>query len=47
MTAVRRTEISMWARAEEASSHARDAIDEVFSDEGLTQILQVMKEQRR
>ena len=45
--AVQSTEIAMFARAEEAAAGARDAIGEVFSAEGLTHILQVMKEQRR
>jgi 2-polyprenyl-6-methoxyphenol hydroxylase-like FAD-dependent oxidoreductase len=45
--AVQSTEMAIFARAEEAAAGARDAIDEVFSAEGLTHILRVMKEQRR
>lgn len=44
---VQGSEITMFARAEEAAASARDAIDEVFSAEGLAHILHVMKEQRR
>ena len=45
--AVHRTEIAVFARAEEAAAGARDAIDEVFSPGGLDHILHVMREQRR
>lgn len=45
-TAVRGYEATMFARAEEAAAMANDGINEVFSEDGLPHILQVMEWQR-
>ena len=44
--AVKVHEDAMFARAEPAAAEARDAIDQVFSDDGLAHILQSMREHR-
>ena len=42
-TAIRGYEAMMFARAEEAAMGARDGVNEVFSEEGLSHLLQVME----
>lgn len=44
--AVQVHEDAMFARAEPAAAGARDAIDQVFSEDGLAHILQSMREHR-
>jgi 2-polyprenyl-6-methoxyphenol hydroxylase-like FAD-dependent oxidoreductase len=45
-TAVQAFEVAMFARAEEAAAGATDALEEVFSDNGLSHILHHMEEHR-
>jgi 2-polyprenyl-6-methoxyphenol hydroxylase-like FAD-dependent oxidoreductase len=45
-TAVRDFETAMWTRARVAAADAAEAIDDVFSEDGLAHTVQVMKEQR-
>jgi 2-polyprenyl-6-methoxyphenol hydroxylase-like FAD-dependent oxidoreductase len=44
--AVQAYEVDMLARAEEAAAAARDAVDSVFSEDGLAHTLQAMESQR-
>jgi hypothetical protein len=44
--AVQKTETAMFARAEEAAAGAKEAIEDVFSTDGLAHTLQVMEEHR-
>jgi len=44
--AVQKTETAMFARAEEAAAGAKEAIEDVFSPDGLAHTLQVMEEHR-
>lgn len=45
-TAVQEYETAMFARAEEAAGQAGEAVGEVFSDDGLSHMIQVMEWQR-
>jgi 2-polyprenyl-6-methoxyphenol hydroxylase-like FAD-dependent oxidoreductase len=45
-TAVKDYETAMWTRASAAAAGAAEAIDDVFSEDGLSHTIQVMTEHR-